>query len=116
MKLWNSLADDELIDWCNDPRDSDSYRRRSLSRQPTARFRTQSRPCSFDIIPFPNQFNLRPPVDTASQTHGRILHLDEHTATNLPTMANNLKSRSLMACIAHQTSCLLCPFEVHMEP
>ncbi len=130
MKLWNSLAEDGWINWCHDPRDSDSYRGQSCSvaelqvilmssRQPTVRFKTHSRPCSTGIVPFHNQFNPRPPVATATPTHGnsrRNLHLDEHTPTKLPTIAYYLKSRSLMACIVHQTSCLLCPFQVHKEP
>lgn len=65
MKLWNSLADDGLVDWCMNPEIVIHIIARAagavdleltsvISRQPTVRFKTQSRPCSFGIIPFHN--------------------------------------------------------------
>lgn len=44
MKLWNSLAGDGWIDWCNDHRDSDPYRGQSCRVAGDLGFRNPSVP------------------------------------------------------------------------
>lgn len=109
MKQWSSLAHDIIhrwIDWCYDPRDSDTYRELSCriagdlglnsSRHRGShafRFKTQSRPCSTGNLLYLSTISLAlvlpsPPLFL----HMAILaELDEHTPTKLPTIANYKK-------------------------